>query len=180
MMMVWGEKILYECVACVCFAFSTIFLVIAFFMALGFLKGVMILSFALPIDLNKSRWNSENGQCTKVTEILVWLPWPSREQSTFFISSNSKLLFSACSNLCANTDPLVGVNLVFWKELNKCFLYFFLRSLCFAMLGILSTPLFCWLKWTALCKLSKSCPLLTTILPLKQYLKKVYRQSTCW
>ena len=70
--------------------------------------------------------------------------------------------------------------MVFWKELNKCFLYFFLKSLFFAMLGILSTPPFCWLNWTALCNLSKKCPLLITILTLKRYLKNVYRQSTCW
>ena len=35
-------------------------LVIAFSMAIGFLMGVMTISFALPIDLNKSLWNSEN------------------------------------------------------------------------------------------------------------------------
>ena len=33
-----------------------------------------------------------------------------------------------------------------WKELNKCFWYFFLKSLFFVILGILSTPLFSWLK----------------------------------
>ena len=37
------------------------FLVIAFFMVLEFLVGVMTISFALPIDLYKSFWNSENG-----------------------------------------------------------------------------------------------------------------------
>ena len=34
---------------------------IAFFMALGFLMGVLTISFALPIDLYKSLWISENG-----------------------------------------------------------------------------------------------------------------------
>ena len=48
------------------------------------------------------------------------------------------------------------------------------------MLGNLSNPLFWWLKWAASCTSSKSCPLLTTILPLNRYLKKRYRQSTCW
>ena len=48
--MACGKKILYECVACVCFTFGTIFLVIAFFMAIGFLIGVMTISFAQTID----------------------------------------------------------------------------------------------------------------------------------
>ena len=59
--MVWSKKIFYECVACVCLTFGTILLVIAFFMAIGFLSGVMTISFAQPIDLYKSTWNSENG-----------------------------------------------------------------------------------------------------------------------
>ena len=59
--MACNKKILYECVACVCLTFGIIFLVIAFFIALGFLVGVMTISFALPIDLHKSLWNSENG-----------------------------------------------------------------------------------------------------------------------
>ena len=61
MTMASGKNFLYECVACVCLTFGTIFLIIAFFMALGFLTGVMTMSFALPIDLYKSLWNSENG-----------------------------------------------------------------------------------------------------------------------
>ena len=59
--MAWGKKVLYECVACVSHRFGSIFLLIAFFIALGFLMGVMTISFALPIDLYKSLWNSENG-----------------------------------------------------------------------------------------------------------------------
>ena len=51
MTMAWGKKIFYECVAWVCLTFGTIFLVIEFFMALGFSMGVMTISFALPIDL---------------------------------------------------------------------------------------------------------------------------------
>ena len=34
---------------------------IAFFMAFGFLMGVMTISFALPIDLYRALWSSENG-----------------------------------------------------------------------------------------------------------------------
>ena len=59
MTMAWGNKIFYECVACVCHTFGTMFLGIAFFMALGFLMGVMTITFALPIDLYKPLWNSE-------------------------------------------------------------------------------------------------------------------------
>ena len=59
--MAWAKKIFYECVACVCLTFGTIFLVIAFFMALRLLMGVMTISFALPIDLYKSLWNLEIG-----------------------------------------------------------------------------------------------------------------------
>ena len=43
MTMAWGKETFYECVACVCLTFGTFFLVIAFFMALGFLMGVMII-----------------------------------------------------------------------------------------------------------------------------------------
>ena len=58
--MACGKKIFYECVACVCLTFGIMFLVIAFFMAPGFLVGVMTISFALPIDMYRSLWNSEN------------------------------------------------------------------------------------------------------------------------
>ena len=40
--------------------FVQYFLAIAFFMAFGFLLGVLTISFALPIGLYKSLWNSEN------------------------------------------------------------------------------------------------------------------------
>ena len=112
----------------------------------------------------------------KVTNLFVYLPWPSRKQSTIFISSNSTSVFLTCSFLSAKikTDPLICINLVLWKELNKYFLNFILKGLFFAMLGILSSPLFWWLKRTALCRLSKNCLPLTTILPLKRYLISVY------
>ena len=66
MTMACGKKNFYECAACVCLTFGTIVLLIAFFMALGFLVGVMTVSFALTIDLYKSLWNSENGSITKI------------------------------------------------------------------------------------------------------------------
>ena len=52
MAMAWGKKIFK-------IARFMVFLVIAFFMAIGFLMAVMTISFALPIGLNKSLWNSE-------------------------------------------------------------------------------------------------------------------------
>ena len=55
------KKIFLEGVACVCLTIGTVFLVIAFFMALEFLLGVLTISFALPNDLYKSLWNSEKG-----------------------------------------------------------------------------------------------------------------------
>ena len=64
--MAWGKKKFYESVASVCFTLGTVFLVIAFFTGLGFLIGVIILSFALPIDLHKYLWNSETGLFTKI------------------------------------------------------------------------------------------------------------------
>ena len=57
----WGKKIFYECAACVCFTFGTIFSIFAFFMAIDLLMGVITISFALPIDLYKSLSSSENG-----------------------------------------------------------------------------------------------------------------------
>ena len=61
MTLAWLKKFLYEYVACACLMFGTIFLVIAFFIALEFLMGVMTISFALPVDSYKSLWNSEKG-----------------------------------------------------------------------------------------------------------------------
>ena len=68
----------------------------------------------------------------------------------------------------------------FWNELKRRFLFFFLKSVFFAMLGILSTPILLWSNQTALCTLSNTWLLLTTIFPLNPYLKSVERQSMCW
>ena len=57
----FGVKRFVTSVAYVCLTIGTIFLVIAFFMTLGFLLGVLTISFALPIGLYKSLWNSEIG-----------------------------------------------------------------------------------------------------------------------
>ena len=61
------KMIFYECVVCVCLTFGTMLLPIAFFMAIGFLVGVMTISFALPIDLYKSLWISKNGYFIKIS-----------------------------------------------------------------------------------------------------------------
>ena len=57
----WGglgvKMFFYECVVWVCLTLGTIFLVIAVSMAIGFLKGVLTISFALPIALYKSLSN---------------------------------------------------------------------------------------------------------------------------
>ena len=76
---VWGKKLYIESVACVCFTFDTIFLNFAFFMTIGYLMGVMTISFALTIDLIKILWSSENGWLTNVffEKLPVKLPWPS-------------------------------------------------------------------------------------------------------
>ena len=62
----WVKYFFFECVACDCLTFGTIFLVIVFFMAIRFLMGVMTISFPLPNDLNNSLWNSKNGYFTKI------------------------------------------------------------------------------------------------------------------
>ena len=141
------KKLFYECVVCVCLTFGTIFLLIAYLMAIGFLMGVLTISFALPINLYKALWISENGLFKKILfqKILnCYQNYHDRpKKSTILIKSNSNLVFLTFSIPSANTDPLVCVDLVFWKELHQCFLYLFLKSLFFAMLGILSTPCFC-------------------------------------
>ena len=134
----------------------------------------------IQISLEFRKWLVYKDFISKDTKLLSKLPCPSKRQSTILIKSNSNLVFLTFSILSANTEPLVCVVFVFWKELNKCFLYLFLKSLFFAMLGILSTPLFLWLKSTARCTLSNTCPVFAITFPLNRYLKSVYRQSTCW
>ena len=134
----------------------------------------------IQISLEFRKWLVYKVFSLKDSELLSKLPLPSKKQSTIFISSNSKLVFLPCSILSANIESLVCVVLVFWKELNKCFSYFFLKRLFFAMRGILSTPLLLWLKSTARSTLSNTCPLFAINFPLNRYLNSVYRQSTCW
>ena len=55
-----------------------------------------------------------------------------------FISSNSSLVFLTFSNLSAKIDPLVCVDLVFWKELKKCFFFYFFPNCLFSR---------CWAFW---------------------------------
>ena len=96
MTIAWRKNILYECVACVCLTFATIFLLIAFFMAIGFLLGVMTVSFALPTDLYNffglQKCLVYKDFILKDTKILLYIPWPSGKQSANFISSKSNLV----------------------------------------------------------------------------------------
>ena len=77
--MAWAKMVFYECVACVCLTFGIIFLLIAFFVALGFLMGVMTISFALPIafiqiSLEFRKWLVYKDFILKDTKLLVYLP----------------------------------------------------------------------------------------------------------
>ena len=56
-----GKKLFFEWVVSICYTFGTIPLVIDVSVAIGFMMN------ALPIDLNKSLWNSENGLFTKIS-----------------------------------------------------------------------------------------------------------------
>ena len=181
---VWAWKLFYKCSMCLHHIWY-------YFFAWCVLYGNWVLdefgdyitistNWYIQLSLDFRIWLVYTNFILKGTKLLVKLPWTSRKQSTVFSSRNWILVFLTCSILSAKADPIVCVEKVFWMELNKCFLFFFLKSLFFAMLGIVSTLLCWWLNWTALCTLSKSCPVLTTILSLNRYLKSVYRQFTCW
>ena len=86
-------------------------------------------NWLIQLSLEFRKWLVYKDLILKDTKLLLELPWPSRKQSTIFISSNSNLIFLTFSILSANTESLVCVVFVFWKELNKCFLYFFFKSL---------------------------------------------------
>ena len=96
----------------------------------------------LQISLEARNWLVYEGFVFSNTNLLIELPWPSRKQSTFFISSNSNLVFLKFSISSGKSDPLICVDLVLWKELVKCLLYIIFKSLFFAMLGLLSPRLF--------------------------------------
>ena len=73
------KKFFYECAAYVCLTIGTLFSVIASFMALEFLLGVLTISFALPSDLYKSLSKSQKklvhkDLILKDTKILSKLP----------------------------------------------------------------------------------------------------------
>ena len=48
-----------ECIVCVCFTFATFCSLVAIYMTIGFLIGVMTISVALLIFLYKSPWKSK-------------------------------------------------------------------------------------------------------------------------
>ena len=85
-------------------------------MAIGFLMGVMTINFALPIDIYKSLWNSDNGYFTKIFLKLLnyWFEYHDHLENTlqFFMNSIAILVFLTCSILSAKTHPLFYVSLV--------------------------------------------------------------------
>ena len=83
----------------------------------------------IQISLEFRKWLVYKDLILKDTKVLSKLPWLSRKQSTIFISSNSNLVILTFSILSPNTEALVCVVFVFRNELNKGFLYFFLKSL---------------------------------------------------
>ena len=112
--------------------------------------------------------------------MLGKLPWPSREQSAIFISSSSCLVFSASSILSAKTDPLVCIDLVFWKGLNKCFFLIFPQESLFREAGHSVESFAMVVELNYLVQNFKQLSTLDNNSPLKRCLKTVYRQSTCW
>ena len=139
------EKEYEEFVTCLCLIFGAIHLL--FFSFLGLIMAVMTISFGLPLHFFKAFWVAKSGELmkfffAKVTIMLLYLPQRTRKHSTSFSNSNLYFVSYISSILSANTDPLVCDEFVVSEELKKCFLYFFLKSLFFAMLGILSTLLF--------------------------------------
>ena len=94
-------------------------------------------------SLEFRKWLVYNDFIFKDTKLLSKLPWPSRKQSTIFISSNSNLAFLTFSILSAKTDPLVCIDLVFWKELNKSFCTFSSRVSFLQCSAFCPPPCFC-------------------------------------
>ena len=83
-------------------------------------------------------------------KIPSYLPEPFTKQATVHFNSITNLIFLTNSILSANTDAVVCLGFVFWKELQKCtqkvlFVLFSKQSL-FSNAGILCTPLFFWLR----------------------------------
>ena len=120
------KKLCYECVACVCLTIGTIFFGYCFLYGTWVLAGcvdyiICTTNWFIQIFLGFRKWLVYKDLILKDTKLLSKLPWPSRKQSTIFISSNSTLVFLTFSILSANTEPLVCVVLFFWKELSKCF-----------------------------------------------------------
>ena len=94
--------------------------------------AVIVISFTLTIDVQNSRLHSQNGYFVMLLfSILLNYEYKYHDHLQnnlqFLISSNSFLFSSTISSLSANTDPLVGVYFVFWKELNKRFFALFLK-----------------------------------------------------
>ena len=132
-----GLKIFFpECVACLCLTFGT------FFCLLRFLRNLVIdvgddyrlhyqstYTYLLGIQLTFGKRLVYKDFVLKQTILLAFLPWPSRKYSTIVVSSNSNWVFLTCQIMSGKSYPLVGVGSLFRKEMDKCLLHFFLKSL---------------------------------------------------
>ena len=97
-----GVHFFYECVACVCLTFGTIFLLIAILMANGVLMAVTTISFGLPIDLYKCHWISEKSCLQKL--FILLLASSSSSFSSYFSSSFSSSSSSSSSSSCFSSN----------------------------------------------------------------------------
>ena len=103
---------------------------------------------------------------------------PSTRKTKFFSSSKSILVFLTRNTHLADTDSLLRVSLVFWKEFNEFCKHFFFKNLFFCKSEHSGIPPVCCLNVTACFTISYFCPLVAKKSPLNGYLKRVFRQST--
>ena len=96
------------------------------------MTAVMVCSLALPQKNHGSFWDSSRVSlqrfCLRRYKTTGLITMTSRNQSTLFISSKSKLVFLTCSILTAESLPLVCVVSVFRQKLSKRILYFSRRA----------------------------------------------------
>ena len=180
-----AQKKCEEFATCLCRKIGAVCLSGGFLFNPKLMMTVIAISLALPLNLFESPGIARKCKLIKISfqKLLSWYYNYHNHLGNcpqFFNHSSACFVCLTSSILSAKTDLLDSVDFVVWKELKKTFVYFFLKKLFFAMLGILSIPLFLWLKYTALYTSSETWPLLTTIIPLNRYLNTVLGQSTCW
>ena len=112
---------------------------------------VKVFSFALPLHVFKAHCVAKNDKLIGNSFQMViksrcnYHNHVGNSLQSLFISGLYFVVLTGSINF-AKTDPLVCVDFVYWKTLKKCFLHFFLKSLFFAVLGILSIPHFFSIK----------------------------------